>query len=237
MPTKMSTIVGRVRIKLQETTARFWTDAEILEECNACVKDLWRAINMTHQNYWLKVEENLMTIVANTSVVAGVPADMTTLKGIEVTDEDSNLKFVYKDYNHPDFVAARASEAIDIEATDNIYVAVVNRGAPVGAPTIYIAPQVSSALTLRVSYIPTEPDLTLYDDNPIPGESDKAIRDWAISHCMAKINDETKAPNAEWLALYSTEKQNILEFLLPRHDMDPICVEAVFEREWGGLGS
>lgn len=233
MPTRMSTIIARAREKLQEETARFWTDAELLHDGNAGIKDLWRSINMTKQDYWLKVDENSMTLVADTMTVQGVPSDFTTLKGIEPSDPDCNLKFEYRDFNHDDFILARASDSLDTDDTDTIFVAVVNRGSPISAPTIYIAPTVSDTLALRVSYIPSQPDVALVDDNPIPGESDKAIECWIIAYAMAKIS-ESKAPNAEWLALYATEKSNIVEFLIPRHKMQPLSVEPFFKREWGG---
>lgn len=230
MATLTSTIVTRVRNNLQESTARLWTDAEILDKVNGAYKDLWRAINNTYQNYWLTVDITSMSIAANGTTVTGVPSDFTTLKGMEPLTQSlaRTLKFTYRDYNHPDFIEARTMDAVDPTAINEMFVAVTSRGGPVSAPTIHVAPSPTSAITLRVSYVPTQADLAAGDNNPIPGESDKAVEYYATAYALAKL-DEGKAPNADWLALYATEKTNILTFLAPRQEMDQVVAEGMWE--------
>ena len=228
MATPLSTILTAVRVNLQETTAKLWTDAEIVVHFNACIKDLWRALNTQYQDFFFATS-TAVTYVASAETLSNVPAGVSTILGLELADPTAypNLIFVYKNYNSEEFISARASADQDPANGGRIYFCATGAGAPTAAPTIYIAPQLSAALSLRLSYIPVVGTLVAANDNPVPGESDRALECYATGYARAKIR-ESGAPDPEWLALYATEKQNILVAVTPRQEVTDQVAESVF---------
>lgn len=233
MATTFTTLLGRVRINLLETTARFWSDAEIIVQLNNGMFDLQKALNALYQDYFLTVDVTNCSIAANASVVTGVPADVMVVRGIEprVASNFPDLEFVFKPYNSPAFVQARAMVAQDPTQLAVILVAITGSAGPVAAGTIHVAPAPTTAIPLRLSYIPSIAAKVAADNNPIPGESDKALECYATAYCLAKIREE-KTPDPDWLALYATEKQNLLVALAPRQEQDDQVAEALFEDLW-----
>lgn len=127
---------------------------------------------------------------------------------------------------------ARSMDAID-PSNATIYYAIHSAGAPVGAPTIRIAPQVTSAVGLRFCYIPTfaTADLESGDNVPIPGEADNALVAWTVAYARAKERED-RAPDAGWLAVYATEKQHLLQSLGLRQYQENTFADAMFEEYW-----
>jgi hypothetical protein len=230
--TTIATIVSSARVHLIETTAGFWTDAELVEHAIAGIKDLWGVINDNFQNYFLTIDETNVSLPANTFAVTGVPADVFRVHAIEPRSLSAavNCVFAHRDYTHADFLSARAMDAID-PAGALLFWDIINAGAPVAAPSIYVAPKVTSALTLRLVYVPTLATLTSASNNPIPGESDNAIKAWIVAYARAKERED-RAPDDGWLAIYATEKTNLLVRLTPRQVADDQVAEAVFEAYW-----
>lgn len=228
MATPLSTILANVRINLLETTAKLWTDAEIVSHLNSGIKDLWRALNTQYQDFFFATS-TAVTYTASAETLSSVPAGVSTILGLELADPTlyPGLVFVYKNYNSDEFIAARAGADQDPTTMGRVYFCATGAGAPTGAPTIYIAPQLSAALTLRLSYIPVVGTLTSANDNPIPGESDKALECWATAMARSKIREE-QTPDPEWLALYATEKTNILVAVAPRQEVTDQIAESVF---------
>jgi hypothetical protein len=241
MATTLDTIRTRVRKHLRETTASYWTDAELLEHEVACVLDLWGdaiQINPDHPHF-LTVDTTNVSLAASSSTLTGVPADVHRVNLIEPRDTSSSsdtrfLQFVPRAYNHPEFIAARSIGAQDTNNPSVIYYAIMNAGGPVAAPTIRVAPQVTAAVNLTLVYTHTlaSADLEAGDNNPIPGESDNALYAWTIAYARAKERDDN-SPDPNWLAVYATEKQNIMARLIPRQDQEPEYVDDVFK----GVGS
>lgn len=233
----LGTIRTRVRtVGLLETTASFWTDAELLEHLVEGVKDLWGAIVDLHQEHFATDDATNVSLAANSSSLTGTPADMFRVLLIEPRvltsgTTGAQVQFVPRDYNSPEFAYARALSAQ--EPTDGliIYYTIFGAGAPTGtAPTIKVAPQISSALNLRLVYIPTlaATDMEAGDANPIPGEADNALFAWCMAFARAKERDD-RSPDPNWLAVYATEKQNILTRLTPRQEQEPEYVSGMFE--------
>lgn len=235
MPSKISSIEAAARLRLNEVTARFWSSAELVDIIAAGARDLWRPIVDLKQEYYLKVNSTDVSLPANTSTLQGVPNDVHKVYLIEPADTSENssnesLIFLPLDYNHDTFKAARSRA--DIEPNnDTIYYAITGQGAPVNAPTIYCAPQVNSAVTLSFSYVPTLGALTSDSTVPIPGEADNALIAWCVAFAMAKEVDG-RAPSAEWLSIYATEKQNLLESLGLRQFQEPEYVDGLFASYW-----
>lgn len=224
------TLITRIRLKLLEVSASFWSDAELLEHINAAASDLWRAICDNFQDYFFEVDD--VTMAADATTLTSVPTNVAKIEGIEPADMERypSIKFVPKKYTSAEFQAARARSAQDPSQAGVVYYAPTGAGAPVGAPTIYVAPKLSASLALKLIHTPTTPKLTnaVGQENPIPGESDDAIAAYAIAHALAKERDD-KSPHPDWLAKYATEKTNILTFLTPRQNDEPDVAEGVHE--------
>lgn len=228
MATPLSTIVANVRINLQEAVAKLWTDAELLGHVNSGIADMRRALNTQYQNFFFDVNPNVK-YAASADRLSSVPQDVSTILGLELADPTlyPGIEFEYKDYNAREFRAARAVPAQDATGAGRIFFCAAGAGGPVGAPTIFIAPKLTSALTLSLSYIPSADKKRAEDMNPVPGESDKALEAWATAHARSKIRPD-QAPDPEWLAIYATEKTNILVAVAPRQEVTDQVAESVF---------
>ncbi len=216
-------------------TSPFWTSAELLGIINAGIRDLWRATVDLKQEHYLTVDEDNVTFEANSTTLSGVPSDVHKvylLEPLDTTDSGSNqgLIFTPRDRNSGDFQGARSRSAID-PTNDTIYYAVTGQGAPVNAPTIYAAPQVSSTVSISFSYVPSLATLTGADTVPIPGEADNALIAWGVAFARAKEED-SRTPDMAWLSIYATEKGSLLQSLGLRDYSENTFVEAVFMREW-----
>jgi len=214
-----------------ELSARFWSDAELNDYIGAGIRDLWGAILDLHQEHYFTVDETNVYLAAGGTVLSGVPEDVFRVLGIEPRDTTSTggqrgVIFVPKKYNSPEFRAARTQGQYDSGSSLIIYYDVSQAGAPVGAPTIHIAPAISGQLLLRFIYAPTLDDGNLEDNdlNPIPGESDNALVAYCIAWAHAKDRDDG-SPDPAFIAIYSAEKTNILTRLTPRQEDEPDVVD------------
>jgi hypothetical protein len=232
MATTLAQIETLTRLRLQEPTARFWSSDELIGIITAGVKDLWRDIVNLKQEHFFTINESV-TLAADTATLTDVPSDVHKVLLIEPLDgttdsSNYNLKFDPLDYNDEKVQAARVSDAVDPKE-QVIYYSVVSAGSPVAAPTIYIAPQVTSAVSLRFVYVPTiSASLSSGDNVPIPGDVDNALVAWTIAYARAKERADL-APDPSWLATYKGEKDRILMSLGTRQLQDPQFVKPVFE--------
>lgn len=214
----------------------FWTDAELLEIGTRGAKDMWRAIIDLHQGHFSTIDETNVSLAASTATLTGVPADTFRILMIEprdTTDSGSSrdISFVPRKHSSQEFVAARSSANVDPSNGSVIFYDVMGAGAPVGTPTVVIAPKLTNAMPLRFVYVPTLAAITATtDNNPIPGESDHALIAWMVAFARAK--EAGAMPDANWLAVYSTEKQSLLVGLTPRQEQEPKYVEGMFDSEW-----
>lgn len=239
MATLLSSLETQSRRHLIETTANFWLSAELIDIANKGIKDLWGAIIDLFQEHYLTVDITNVSISASTATLSGVPADVFRVfliepKTLSSSGDYRNLTFLPRDYNSPDFKAARRLGDVDPTQENVIYYALSGAGAPVGAPTIHIAPTLSSAIAagqIRFAYNPVIADKVAADSNPIPGESDNALIAWIVAYARAKERED-RSPDPNWLKVYATEKQNILTRLTPRQTQEPDVVEAVFGSLW-----
>jgi hypothetical protein len=231
--TLLSSLVTQIRRHLNEDVASFWTDQELADHMNMAIKDLWRALNDNYQDFFLTNDATNVTQAASATTLSGVPADVATVRGIEPRDLQTygGIKYESLNYMHPRFQAARSESAVDPLQGGKIFFWITGAGAPIAAPTIYVAPALSLALPLRLVYVPTLSAVGLNAPNPIPGESDQALIAWCVAHAMAK-RKESQVPDGEWLTIYSTEKAHILTSCTPRQTQDEEVVEALFEAWW-----
>ncbi len=235
MATLLSALETQSRRHLKEASASFWSSDELIDVMNKGIKDLWGAIIDLNQEHFLTVDTTNVTLAANTATLTGVPSDVFRVHLIEPSDTQTQpgqlILFVPRDYNSNDFINARSLTAQDPNGGVRIYYTLSQAGAPVGAPTVHVAPQISSALALRFVYVPILAAVTAGGNNPIPGESDNALIAWTVAYARAKERED-RSPDPNWLAVYATEKRNLLVRLTPRQTQEPEVVEGVFSAWW-----
>jgi hypothetical protein len=239
--TTVQAIITKARIQLIELTARYWTDQELLDHYNDGVKDLWKGIIDLYKDHFIVQDITNMQLPASTTggtavAITGVPVALFRIliirpRTLGTQNTNQGLVFEYRDRRHPQFVQAEAAVPISPRQAV-VYYALLNAGAPVGAPTILCAPPVNSNVLLQVDYIPVIANTVIgainSDTNPIPGESDKALVEYVIA--FARVKDrEDRGPDPEHVAIYATEKRNLLTALTPRSDQDPENVESFFQ--------
>jgi hypothetical protein len=237
MATLISTIITSSRQDLNEATARFWTDAYLLELAIEGIKDLWKKIIDLEKDHFVTIDETNLSLAANTTAITGVPTDLFRIRNLRPRTlmlDNPGLIFKPRDLTHPDFVQAQAIPACE-PRNRVVYYAVVNAGAPVGAPAIRCAPQLSTAVLLTAEYIPVIGTLTAASNNPIPGESDKALKHFIIAFARAKERAD-RAPDPEHISIYATEARNLLTALTPRSEQETETAIGLFEGPGSGAG-
>jgi len=235
MSTLIKDLIPVVRDKLIEPQPSFWGDDELVKiMCNG-IRDLWRDIVDLKGEHYITLDTTHVSLAANATSLTGVPSDVHKVYMIEPLDltvNGSNHGLLFKplEYNNNTFQLARSREAID-PANDTIYYAIWGKGSPVTAPTIMVAPKVTSAVSLAFTYIPTLGTLTAESAIPIPGEADNALIWWTVAFARAK-EAEDRAPDAAALMIYGTEKQHLLQSLGLREYQEAHFCEAMFTEYW-----
>lgn len=232
MSTLISALITNARTTLNETSATFWTDAELLVHAIDGIKDLWKAILDLDKGHFVVIDDTHVSLAANSSSLTGVPTDVFRIESLEVQDLSTansvqNCTFEYRRLNDADFQSARSLDAQD-PSGQTIFFSLLNAGAPVGAPTVEVAPQITATVPLRLIYTQTVGPLTSASTNPIPGESDHALQCWIIAHALAKEREDAM-PHPGWLQMYATDKATILKSLTPRQTQDVETADALFE--------
>lgn len=234
MATSISTIETLIRQRLEEPTPKFWSSAEIVDIIIAGVKDLWRDIADLKQEHFMSIAEDV-SLQANSAILTNVPVDVhkiIMITPLDLSESSSNKGLLFRpaEYNSDTFQSSLSRTAID-PASDVIHYAITSQGSPVGAPVIRVAPQVTSAITLSFAYVPTLSALSSGSTVPIPGEADNALIAWGVAFARAKERED-RAPDANWLSIYATEKSHLLQSLGLRQYQEPSFADAMFEAYW-----
>ncbi len=249
--TAFSSLIGQARTILTDPAGAtaFWPDSELLGYAQGAVTDLWRRILDVYQDYFVTIDDTNVTLPANTAQFAGVPADCHRIVTIEPriigsTSPNRGLIFKNKRYNDKAFIQTRASDPVNPCSTI-VYYALMQQGAPVAAPIILCAPQVTATVNCRLVYNQILPRITntgggmppATDFNPIPGDADTAIIAWTVAYARGREADSTqRSPDPEWLAVYATEKNNLINQLdQNRSTQDQETADALFEDLWPDL--
>lgn len=235
MASQISTIETLARRHLLETSASFWTSAELVDLCIAGIRDLWRETVDLKEEYYLTIDNSNVSLEASTSTLTGIPNDVHKIYLIEPRDVSENsanqgLSFEPKDYNDKRFIAARASSAVD-PTNAVIYYAITGQGGPVNAPVIRVAPLTTSRVPISFCYVPTIGALVAGSVIPIPGEADNALTAWVVAYARAKERED-RSPDPSWLSVYSTEKSHLINSLGGRQLQEEQFVNAMFEDYW-----
>lgn len=238
--TTVQSLLTQIRQALNELTANYWTDAELVSIMNLGAQDLWGAILDLHQAHYFRIDTTNVFLRANTTELTGIPQDCFRVILLEpvdttVTATGHQIMFQPREYNHPDFITARTFDAQDLSnlTLGQIYYQVVGEGTPTNILRILTAPQVTADLAIRFVYNPALPVIGAQDVNPIPGASDNALKAWTIAYARAKETD-ARTPDGAWLQIYATEKQLVLTRLTPRQEQEPDVVDDLFQG-YGGI--
>ena len=217
---------------------KFWSDEELLNIATRGTTDLWAKLIDLHEEHFLTNDGTNVSLAASTSTLTGVPTDTFRIyliepRNITSTGTARDVSFVPRDYNHMEFINARAWGDQTPSGGITIFYAMSGAGAPNAAPTVTIAPTITSAIDLRFVYIPTlgVQNYTTASTNPIPGESDHAIIAWIVAYAMAKESAD-KRPDPGWLAVYATEAQSLMMRSVPRQEQEPVVVDGLFDAYW-----
>lgn len=235
MPSLVSTIETLSRQRLIEPTPSYWSSSELVDIIAAGIKDLWRDIVDLKGEHYLTINNTDVFFNSSSDRLSGVPGDVHKIYLIEARDlttEGSNHGLIFKpmDYNSGNFQLARSRAAIE-PSNDTIYYSVTGQGAPVNAPVILCAPQVTSIVNINFCYVPTIGTIVAGSTVPIPGEADNALVAWTVAFARAKERED-RSPDHNWLAIYATEKQHLLQSLGLRQYQEPVFVDATFEEYW-----
>lgn len=238
MPTQISAIETQVRERLEELTPRHWTSAELTKIIAHGIRDLWREIVNLKGEHFFVVDALNVIAPADSDTLQGVPNDVHKIyliaprnNSATSTSDGRYLQFQPRDYNSKDFLAAMAETTADAGDSHVIYYAITGMGGPVSAPTVYIAPRLSADVDLRFAYIPVLGPLESDNFVPIPGEADNALVAWGVAYARAKEREE-RTPDPEWLSIYGTEKQNLVNSLGLRQYQEAQVASAFFQDYW-----
>lgn len=236
MATTLGTIITRARRALVETNPRFWSDQELLDIAIEGVQDLWKSVKSVNQHYLATIDSTNVSLAANAFQLTGVPADVAIVLGIEPRTPASHLNAFFRPRNYfdPVFQQARTQDAQDPNGLV-IWYDLTGAGAPVAAPTVRVAPSISSAMNLQFSYVPTldTSAWTTATTNPIPGETDHMLRCWIMAHARGK-ETEGRVPDPVYLGMYEQDKAKLVASVLPKRQEDePDVAGAMFEEFWG----
>lgn len=213
----------------------FWSDDEMFGYAKRGTTDLWKSVIDLHREHFLTLNSTDVSLASGASQLSGVPNDTFRVYLIESTTPSVNgCVFIPRPVNNRDFIAARLQgQQASVQPTSGVrvYYCLTGAGAPNSAPVVLTAPALASAVSLNFWYVPVL-GIDKYDvksaTNPIPGESDQALIAWIIAHARAKERDD-RSPDPAWLAVYASEKTNLLASLTPRQEQEPEYVESVFE--------
>lgn len=236
MATVIQDLITTVRATpLIETTAKFWSDDELLAICIRGIKDLWRDIADLKQEHYLTTDITNVSLQPNQNQLTGVPQDVHKIYMIEPRDLSENganhgLLFMPMPYNNNQFQLARSRGAME-PTNDTIYYALAGAGAPVSAPTIVTAPKVTSQVLIAFTYVPVLPNLIISSSIPIPGEADNALAAWITAFARAKERED-RSPDPAWLNIYQTEKLHLLQSLGLRQYQEAEYATATFSEYW-----
>ena len=190
-----------IRDNLDESTAAFWTNAQLNRFINRAKDRAWTEVRKLKSDYFLTNRvstDGTVTILGESYDTASfqiptgntftrtLPPDFTEMKRIEVTTSTyEDVQFQHVDYAHPEFRALRS--ITDDQSPDYFIFDIV------AERTMVYAPRSDTALDLRIWYVPIVADLTTDTDTlEMPWPLYKAVEEFATSGALKMDRD----PNA-----------------------------------------
>lgn len=196
-------MLASIRSNLDEATASFWTDAELLAFANRAKDKVWVEVRKLKGNDFFtktlaSTASNPQTILGETYDPAALqvtvdgteltlPHDFHELKMLEViTTGHTDVRFYHRDIAHRDFRDAREIAA---GLTPGAFVFDIY-----GERTLVYAPKSNVALDTRLFYVYKPADLTTGADAlDMPDPLYMAVEEYTTTRAQLKDRDELAA--------------------------------------------
>lgn len=227
-----------IRDNLDESTAAFWTNAQLNRYINRAKDRVWVEVRKLKADYFVANRastDGTVTILGESYDTASfqipvgatftrtLPHDFAEMKRIEVITTDfEDVQFYHEDYTSPRFRALRAITD-DLSPDAFLFDIVAER-------TLVYAPRSDTALDLRIWYVQATADLTTDTDTlEIPWPLYKAVEEYATAGALKMDRD----PNAAvWEASGNATIANTIGGHA-RQTQDPEFVESYLEHLTG----
>ena len=192
-----------VRDNLDEASASFWTDAQLLRNLNRAKDRTWNEVKKLKDDYFIlnrTSTSGTLTILTESYAATGfqivattreytLPFDVSEVKLIEViTSGYEQVRFVHRDLASPEVRSLRELTVNQSPAT--IYFDLV------GERTLTIAPASDTTLDLRLWYVPILDDLVSDTDTlQMPHPLYAAVEEFATARSLVQ---DRAAEAATW---------------------------------------
>lgn len=235
----LSTLRTNVRSHLDETTAAFWTNAQLLVYINQAIDRVWNEVRKSRGDYFFKSLASTaasQTLLSETyapsslqiavgAIEITLPPDFAELKLIRVTTADyEHVRFTQSELSDPTFRAV-------LEDPDNVGPSSF-RYAIVGERTMLYGPRSDTLLNATYYYIFRPSPLSADGDTQeMPYPLDRAVEAFATSTALLQ---DRAAEAAAW----ELRGQRLMSDFLTankRQTQDPVLVVPAMT-EWEGWG-
>lgn len=214
----LSQLRSAVRLNLDEASASFWSNADLLIYLNRAKDRVANEVRKLKDDFFTVTRtsgDGTLTILSESyaassfAIVAGtttytMPPDLLEMKLIEVTTSGyETVRFFHRDLTHPDMRAA-------MQITDNVSPSVIYFDL-IAERTMRIAPKSDTALTLQITYVQSFGDLSADGDElTMPYPLYLAVEEYATASAMMQDSN----PNA---AAHEARARQILEDFFGAH--------------------
>lgn len=222
-----------VRDNLDETTASFWSAADIDRYINRAKDRVWMEVRKLKKDYFTVTRtstDGSLTILGETYAATGfqvvastrdytLPPDFSEMTLVEVTTSGyETVKFFYRDLAAPEMRAALM--ITDNQTPDVFYFGLI------AERTMRIAPMSDTTLNLRLTYVQAFPDLSLTTDElTMPFPLYLAVEAYATASAMKKDRNPAAAV---WEQTGNSYVANVFGGHA-RQTQDPVFVSGAFE--------
>lgn len=227
----LSDLRTAIRDNLDEATASFWTNPQLLRFINRAKDRVWVEVRKLKDDYFLvnrASTDGVVTILSESYATSSfqiptgdtftrtLPPDFSEMKRIEVITSDyEDVQFQYRDYADPDF---RVLRALTSDQTPSLFLFDI-----VSERTMAYAPRSNTALDLRIWYVQSLADLSADTDTmEIPHPLYLAVEAYATASAQIMDRDanaavweqRAKAYIAEMFGAHARQTQDP-EFVTP----------------------
>lgn len=200
----LSDLRTATRDRLDESTATFWTNAQLNRYINRAKDRVWSRIRSLNEDYFMVRRTSLdgsVTILGETyattsfqivatTVLYTLPPDFSEMKLIVVTtDGYEDVRFEYKDLTHPEMRAAL--EITDDQTPATFFFDIV------GERTMRIAPPSNTTLDIEINYVQALGEMTTDADTmTMPHPLYLAVESYAVALAL----EQDRNPDSKLVA-------------------------------------
>lgn len=226
MPKTLGTLATAVRDSLDESTASFWTDAQVRKAINEGTREIAR--------YTSTIEKTgTIAVSAGTQTYTGVPSDMLQINRVEFVKTGDTAVYVLGPRQNNEMDPLWGTSKAQSQGTPQWFTAWGYTG---GTMTLTLYPTPSDAGTLTLYYYAVPADLSTSgsaDSTNVtcPEGWEDLIVFYAIYRCLQKDADPTWK---DYKALYDEKLQSMLELTRQVHDQEGFMNYQPYANAFGG---